>query len=206
MVVFTIFFNKVAGIKVGDLPYPIFSFAGLLFWNYFSGALGKVSDSLISNQAIVTKVYFPRIMLPIAGTLLGIVDFFFASIIFVGMMIYYGITPGLTGVLLVVPMLLLTLITALGFGCIFAALYVRYRDMRSAIPFITQLGLFFTPIIYPVSSWPKKPGVVAEPESYSHCHQYCPGRVAAPRNDQLGQHRHFEHRGRGSFDYRRTVL
>ncbi len=156
MVVFTVFFNKVAGIQGDGLPYPIFSYAGLLFWNYFSVALGTVSNSLIANQSIVTKVYFPRIMIPVSGTLLGIVDFFFAALVFAGLMVYYHITPGITGLLLVFPMLLLTLISALGVGCIFAALNVRYRDVRAAVPFVTQIGLFLTPVIYPVSSIPEK--------------------------------------------------
>lgn len=156
MVVFTLFFNKVAGIKVNDIPYPIFSFTGLLFWGYFSGALTKVSSSLIANQGIVTKVYFPRIMLPISGTLLGLVDFFFAGVIFVGLFAYYGIVPGLSGILLIVPMLLLSLFAALGLGCIFAALMVRYRDVGAGVPFLIQIGLFITPIIYPVSTVPEK--------------------------------------------------
>ncbi|HSX17903.1 MAG TPA: ABC transporter permease [Candidatus Saccharimonadales bacterium] len=156
MVIFTLFFNKVAGIKVSGIPYPIFSFAGLLFWGYFSGSLTQVSNSLLSNQGIVTKVYFPRIMLPIAGTLLGLVDFFFAGLVFAGLMVYYHIVPGVAGLLLLGPMLLLSLITALGLGCIFAALNVRYRDIRAAVPFVIQIGLFLTPIIYPVSLIPHK--------------------------------------------------
>jgi lipopolysaccharide transport system permease protein len=156
MVVFTLFFNKVAGIKSGNIPYPIFSFTGLLFWGYFAGTLSAVSNSLLANQAIVTKVYFPRIMIPFASTLLGLVDFFFASLIFAGMMIYYGVVPSIGGVLLIIPMLLLTLIAALGFGCVFAALNVRYRDVRAGVPFLLQLGLYFTPIIYPVSKIPLK--------------------------------------------------
>lgn len=156
MVVFTLFFNKVAGIESGGVPYPIFSFTALLFWSYFSGTLTAVSNSLLANQAIVTKVYFPRIMIPFASTILGLVDFFFAGIIFAGMLVYYGITPGLSGILLIIPMLLLTLVSALGFGCVFAALNVRYRDVRAGVPFLLQLGLYLTPIIYPVQEVPQK--------------------------------------------------
>lgn len=157
MVVFTLFFNKVAGIQSGsDIPYPIFSFTGLLFWGLFAGTLSAVSNSLLSNQAIVTKVYFPRIMVPFASTLLGVVDFFFAAIIFAGMMIFYGVAPSIEGVLLIVPMIMLTLVAALGFGCVFAALNVRYRDVRAGVPFVLQLGLYLTPIIYPVSLVPDK--------------------------------------------------
>jgi len=156
MVVFTLFFNKVAGIKSGAVPYAIFSYTGLLFWNYFSSALNQVSNSLVGNQGVITKIYFPRIIIPISATLLGLVDFFFAAIVFAVLTIYYHITPGLEGLLLVLPMLLLSLITALGVGTFFASLNVKYRDVRAIIPFIIQLGLFLTPVIYPVSSIPHK--------------------------------------------------
>lgn len=156
MVVFTLFFNKVAGIEVSGLPYPVFSYVGLLFWGYFAGSLTRVSSSLVANQGIVTKVYFPRIMLPISGTLLGLVDFFFAGIVFGGLMVYYQIVPQLAGLVMLLPMLLLTLIASLGLGCIFAALMVRYRDIAAGVPFVIQIGLFLTPIIYPVSDVPQQ--------------------------------------------------
>lgn len=156
MVVFTIFFNKVAGISSGELPYAIFSYSGLLFWNFFSNSLGTVSNSLLANQAVITKIYFPRIITPVAATLLGVVDFFFAGLVFAGLMIYFQIVPGLAGLLLLVPMLLLTLITSLGLGMLLAALNVKYRDVRAAVPFIIQLGLFLTPVIYPLSMIPER--------------------------------------------------
>lgn len=154
MVVFTLFFNKVAGIKSGGIPYAIFSYAGLLFWIFFSSSLTQVSNSLVANQAVITKIYFPRIILTISATLICLVDLFFAFIIFVGLLIYYRIAPDAIGVLLVLPMVLLSLVTSLGVGSFFAALNVKYRDIRSVLPFVIQLGLFLTPVIYPVSLIP----------------------------------------------------
>lgn len=157
MVVFTLFFNRVAGIQSGSaLPYAIFSYSGLLFWNYFSSTLNQVANSLVSNQAVITKIYFPRIIAPISATLLGLVDFFFAAIVFAGLMVYYKIVPGAAGLLLLTPMLVLSLIACLGVGSFLAALNVKFRDVRAAIPFIIQLGLFLTPVIYPVSLVPKR--------------------------------------------------
>ncbi len=155
MVVFTIFFHNVAGVQSGSsVPYALFSYSGLLFYNYFSTTLGQVSSSLTSNAGPLTKIYFPRIIPPIASTLLGIVDFFFAALIFVFLFIYYGVTPTWWGVLLVPPMLLLSLVFALGFGTLLAAVNVRYRDVRSALPFLLQIFLFITPVIYPVTAIP----------------------------------------------------
>ena len=156
MVVFTLFFNKVAGIKSGAVPYAIFSYTGLLFWNYFASAFGQVSNSLVGNQGVITKIYFPRIIIPASATLLGVVDFFFASVVFAGLTIYYHITPGLEGLLMIIPMLVLSIITALGAGIFFASLNVKYRDVRAIVPFIIQIGLFLTPVIYPVSLIPHK--------------------------------------------------
>lgn len=155
MVVFTLFFNKVAGIDAGDMPYAIFSYTGLLFWSYFSTSLSQVSNSLVGNQQVITKIYFPRIIIPISSTLLGLVDFFFASIVFAGLMLYFQIVPDFLGIILIIPMLLLTLITCLGLGLFFSALNVKYRDVRAVIPFIIQLGLFLTPVIYPVTLIPE---------------------------------------------------
>jgi homopolymeric O-antigen transport system permease protein len=159
MVVFTLFFNRVAGIQTGTaVPYAIFSYTGLLFWNMFSQNLTQVSNSLVSNQGVITKVYFPRIIAPISSTLLGVVDFFFAGLVFIGLLFYFHIQPGWVGLAMVLPMLLLTLVASLGVGLFLAALNVKYRDVKAAIPFIIQLGLFLTPVIYPVSLVPKRYG------------------------------------------------
>lgn len=156
MVVFTLFFNKVVGIESGAVPYAIFSYTGLLFWNYFASALSQVSNSLVGNQQVITKVYFPRIIIPASATLLAAIDFLFASIIFAGLSVYYHITPGLVGIAMFFPMLILSFITALGVGIFFASLNVKYRDVRAVVPFIIQIGLFLTPVIYPVSLIPGK--------------------------------------------------
>jgi lipopolysaccharide transport system permease protein len=156
MVVFTIFFNKIAGIESGAIPYAIFSYSGLIFWNYFANTLGLVSNSLLSNAGVLTKIYFPRIIVPASSTLLGLADFFFAGIVLAGLMIYFGFAPQLSGILMLLPMLLLAMATAFGAGTFFAALNVKYRDVRAIVPFLIQILLFLTPVIYPVSLVPQK--------------------------------------------------
>ena len=157
MIVFTLFFNKVAKIDSGSaVPYAIFSYTGLLFWNYFSGTIATVSSSLVGNAGVITKIYFPRIIIPISSILLGVVDLFFAAIMFVVLMVYFKIAPSATGILMLFPMLLLTMAVSFGGGIFFAALNVRYRDVRGAVGFLTQILLFLTPIIYPISKVPPR--------------------------------------------------
>ena len=155
MVVFTVFFHSVAGIGSGKVPYAIFAYTGLLFWNYFSTAVTAMSNSLVNAQSMITKIYFPRIIPPVSSSLLGLVDFCFAFIIFIALMFYYGVSPSLLGLVLVVPMLALTLVFAVGVGVLFAAVNVKYRDVRTAMPFLIQLMMFMTPVIYPVSRFPQ---------------------------------------------------
>jgi lipopolysaccharide transport system permease protein len=156
MVVFTLFFNKVAGISSPSGHYPIFAYTGLLFWNFFGGAMQAASNSLVGNQGVVTKVYFPRLIAPLSATLVSVVDFIFASTVYVALMIYYHVTPGLFGVLLVLPMLLISWIAAAGLGTYLAALNVKYRDVRQILPFFIQTLLFVTPVIYAVSFVPDR--------------------------------------------------
>jgi lipopolysaccharide transport system permease protein len=156
MVVFTLFFNKVVGIQSGAIPYAIFSYTGLLFWNYFSQALNRSSESLVANQGIITKTYFPRVIAPISATIVAAIDFCFAGVIFVGLMAYFRIVPGLEGVLLFFPMLFVSFIAASGLGMFLSALNVKYRDVRQALPFFIQTLLFITPVIYPVSMVPER--------------------------------------------------
>jgi lipopolysaccharide transport system permease protein len=156
MVVFTLFFNKVVGIQSGAIPYAIFSYTGLLFWNYFSQALNRSSESLVANQGIITKTYFPRVIAPISATIVAAIDFCFAGVIFVGLMAYFRIVPGLEGVLLFFPMLFVSFIAASGLGMFLSALNVKYRDVRQALPFFIQTLLFLTPVIYPVSMVPER--------------------------------------------------
>lgn len=158
MVVFTLFFNKVAGIQAGtkEVPYALFSFLGLLFWNYFSQALQRSASSLVDNQAVVTKVYFPRIIPPISSTVVSLIDFGFATLVFAGLMIYFRFPPTSLGLLLVFPAIIITFLASSGFGLFLSALNVKYRDVKQVLPFLIQTGLFLTPVIYPVSSIPAR--------------------------------------------------
>jgi lipopolysaccharide transport system permease protein len=148
MVVFSIFFGKLAKMDAQGFPYPIFNYAGLLPWTYFASSLSQSSNSLVGSAHLITKVYFPRLIIPISGVLSGIVDFGIAFTVLFGMMIFYRITPTM-GVLLLPLFLLLALITALGVGLWLSALNVQYRDVRYVIPFLTQFWLFATPVVYP---------------------------------------------------------
>ncbi len=151
MVIFSVIFGRLAGISSGAIPYPIFVYSGLLFWNYFSNALSTASSSLVAEQNIIQKVYFPKIIIPLASTFVFLLDFFFASIVLGGLMIYYHFSPTLTGVLLLVPSLIITFFCISGLGLIFSSVNVKYRDVRYALPFFIQLLLFLTPVIYPAS-------------------------------------------------------
>lgn len=153
MVVFSIFFGELAGVPSDGVPYPIFAFTALLPWELFANALSVASRSMVQNRHMITKVYFPRIILPLASVLAGLVDFLVAFVILVGMMLYYGISP--TSAVWLLPfLLLLTMITALGIGLWLSALNVLYRDVNYVTPFLTQFWLFITPIAYPTSLLP----------------------------------------------------
>ncbi|MBU2540195.1 ABC transporter permease [Patescibacteria group bacterium] len=151
MIIFSIFFGKLAGISSGEIPYPIFVYSGLLFWNYFANSLLTASNSLIAEQNVIQKVHFPRIIIPLASTFVFLLDFVFSFIVFVGLMFYYHFFPTLTGLLLIIPSLLITFFGISGLSLVFSAINVKYRDVRYALPFFIQLLLFLTPVIYPVS-------------------------------------------------------
>ncbi len=147
MVVFSIFFGRLAKIPSDGIPYPIFSYAALVPWTFFATGLAQASDSLVGSANLVRKVYFPRLILPTAAVLSGVVDFALAFLVLVGMMAAYGI--GLSARMLVLPFfLLLALVAALGVGLWFSSLNVRYRDVRYVLPFLTQFWLFATPVAY----------------------------------------------------------
>ncbi len=156
--IFTIFFNRVAKIPSGNsnIPYPVMAYLGMTFWNCFSGTLTTVSNSILSSQGVITKIYFPRLIPPLSATALGIIDFLFAIFIFFVLLIFYKILPHFGGIVMLLPALLLTVLSALGVGLYFAALNVKYRDVRSALPFIIQIGFFVTPVIYPISMIPER--------------------------------------------------
>jgi lipopolysaccharide transport system permease protein len=148
MVVFSLFFGRLAGVPSDGVPYPIFSFAALVPWTFFANGLSQSANSLVASQNLLKKIYFPRLAIPIATVLAGLVDFVLAFAVLLGMMLYYGIVPGMNAVWLV-PLLALALTTALGVGFWFAALNVQYRDVHYIVPFVVQLWLFATPIAYP---------------------------------------------------------
>lgn len=153
MVVFSVIFGRLAKIPSDGVPYPIFAYCALLPWQLFAYSLGQSSNSLVANQQLITKVYFPRLVIPISTILAGLLDFLVAFVVLIGMMIYYGTTP--TAAVWTLPLFLLLAVgTALGVGLWLSALNVQYRDVRYAIPFLTQFWLFATPIAYPSSLIP----------------------------------------------------
>ena len=147
MVVFSIFFGNLAKVPSDNIPYPIFSYSGLLPWELFAVALGVAARSLVTNSNMITKIYFPRIILPLSNILAGVVDFAIAFLVLIGMMFYYGITP--TSAVWTLPLfLLLAIVTALGVSLWLSALNVLYRDIGYISPFLTQFWMFITPIAY----------------------------------------------------------
>lgn len=150
MVVFTIFFGRLAGVGSDGLPYPIFSYVGLLPWTLFSQGVNQASSSIVSTATLVQKVYFPRLIIPLAAVVSGLVDFAVAFVVLFGMMPFYSVQPSWKLVFLP-ALLLLAFAATTGIGLLLAALNVRYRDVRYIVPFCIQLWLFATPVIYPMS-------------------------------------------------------
>jgi lipopolysaccharide transport system permease protein len=164
MIIFTLFFGRVAGVPSDGLPYPLFSFCALVPWTYFSTTLSQAGNSLISNAPLVTKVYFPRALLPAASVLSGLVDFLVGGSFLALMMMYYRIKPGWS--LFFAPVFIGGMVLlSFSVSMFLAALNVRYRDVKYALPFIIQMWLFITPIIYPANYLPArmKPFLVFNP-------------------------------------------
>ncbi|MGQ9525823.1 MAG: ABC transporter permease [Armatimonadota bacterium] len=150
MVVFSLFFGKLAKVPSDGIPYPIFSYAALVPWTFFSTSLSQSSNSLVGSANLITKVYFPRLVIPVSSALSPLPDFAIAFVVLLGMMVYFGIYP--TAAALLLPLLvLLALVTALGVGLWLSALNVQFRDVRYVVPFITQFWMFATPVAYPSS-------------------------------------------------------
>ena len=150
MVIFSLFFGRLANIPSDNIPYPIFAYVALVPWSFFANGLAQASTSLVLGSTIITKVYFPRLAMPIAAVLSGVVDFALAFVVLLGMMLYYGVVP--TPKIVLLPLFLaLALITSLGVALWLSALYVQYRDIRQVVPFLVQLWLFSTPVAYPSS-------------------------------------------------------
>jgi lipopolysaccharide transport system permease protein len=155
MLVFTLFFGKLAHISSEGLPYQIFSYCGLLPWMYFAASLQNATNTIVENQRLVTKVYFPKLALPLAAVLSGLVDFGISFLMFMAMMVYYQVRPT-AAVLLFPAFLLLAVMTALGVGLWLAALNAIYRDVRYVVPFLIQFWMFASPVVYPSSLVPAK--------------------------------------------------
>ena len=150
MLVFTFLFGQVAKLPTDGIPYPIFSYAALLPWGLFTTALNSASRSLTSNTNMITKIYFPRLVLPMSSVLAGLVDFAIAFVILIGLMLYYGVQP--TSAIWTLPLfLILSLVTALGVALWLSAINVKYRDVNYALPFLTQFWMFITPVAYSAS-------------------------------------------------------
>jgi lipopolysaccharide transport system permease protein len=155
MILFSLFFGNLAKIPSDGIPYPIFSYTALVAWSYFAHSVSNASSSLIGNTSLISKVYFPRIIIPLTPGVAGLLDFLIAFIVLIGMMFYFGIFP--TTYVLALPFLvILMMITGSGVGMILGALNAKYRDIGYATPFLVQLWMFASPIVYPASLIPEK--------------------------------------------------
>lgn len=154
MVVFSLFFGNLANIPSDGIPYPLFSFAALVPWTFFANGLSQSANSLVGGANILKKVYFPRLTVPIAAVLGGVLDFVIAFVVLLGMMLYFGVLPT-WNVVWLPYLVLLALVTSLGVGLWLSAMNVQFRDIRYVIPFLTQLWLYATPIVYPSSLIPE---------------------------------------------------
>ena len=156
MIVFTVFFGRFGGMAQHvSIPYPVFAYAGLLAWTYFSGAVGQAGNSLVSSASMIRKVYFPRLIIPLAACGVGLIDFAVACLVMAGLMIWYGVAP--TPQIILFPLFLgLTVVTAVGVGTLLSALTIAYRDFRYVLGFLTQLWMFASPVAYPLEVVPEK--------------------------------------------------
>lgn len=149
-IIFSIFFGKIAKIPSDGLPYPLFSYAGLIIWTFFSNGLNFASNSLVESGSLIKKVYFPRIIIPVSAAVTSAIDFVVSLPLLIGLLIYYQITPS-PAIIIIGPLLALQVIILVsGLGMGLAALNVRYRDVRYILPFFIQVGIFLTPVIYPI--------------------------------------------------------
>lgn len=151
MVVFTFLFGTVANIETFDIPYPVFMYTGLIFWNFFSRSITSSSESLIANQNLFKRAYFPKLILPISSIIVNFVDFFFAAIILVGLLLYFHHIPSISGIILIPVGLIAICLLSIGIGSILALLNLKFRDTRFLTSYALQILLFLTPIAYPAS-------------------------------------------------------
>jgi len=155
MLIFSIFFGLLAGLPSDGVPYPLFAYVALVPWTFFANGLSLSSTSLVANQALIRKVYFPRLVIPIAAVASGVIDFCIAFVVLIGLVLYYDIVPT-ANVVWLPALFLLALVTALGAGLWLSALNVLYRDVQYIVPFLIQVWLFSTPIVYPSSLVPER--------------------------------------------------
>jgi lipopolysaccharide transport system permease protein len=155
MIIFSLFFGTLAKVPSEGIPYPLFSYAAVLPWTLFSEGLSRSSNSLVQDANLLQKVYFPRLLMPLAGILSPVVDFAIAFVVLIGLMLYFAHYPSVM-MFLIFPFLLLELLLAIGIGMWLSAINVEYRDVRYAIPFLIQLGLFASPVVYPVTFVPER--------------------------------------------------
>lgn len=154
MVVLTAVFGRFVRVPSEGIPYPVFSLSGVVAWSYFASALGGASNSLVQNAGLITKVYFPRLVIPGAAALAGLVDFTIAMVVLLLVMLGFGMLPNPLAVLVLPPMILLMFMTALGTGCWLAAINIQYRDVRQITGFLIQMWMYASPIVYPLSLVP----------------------------------------------------
>ena len=155
LVIFTVVFSRLAKVSSGSIPYPLFALAGLLPWQLFSSAFGEASSSVVSNAQLVSKVYFPRLIMPISATMSSIVDFAVSAAMLVVLFFWYRVPVSFT-ILWLIPLTILCIVTALGGGILFAALHVRYRDIRHLLPFLITMGTYISPVGFPSSIVPER--------------------------------------------------
>lgn len=153
--IFTLVFSLAIKVDVGSLPYPVYALTGMIAWNYFGFVMSQAGSSIINSQAIITKIYFPKLIIPISKSILGIIDFFIALILALILIFYYQVSIS-TNIIFLPFFLLLLLIFSLSVGVFLSALSIRYRDIQNTIPFIAQIGLYLTPVAYPPSVIPQK--------------------------------------------------
>lgn len=152
MVIFTIFFGNLVKIPSGSLPYPLFVLIGLIFWTFFSGALTHSSNSLIESENLIKKIYFPRLILPISAIITSLIDFVITLVLLFGAMIFFHTSFSIELIFILLTGIIITFSAALGLGLLFSSINVKYRDIRYVLPFLIQILMFLSPVIYPVST------------------------------------------------------
>jgi lipopolysaccharide transport system permease protein len=155
MVIFSVIFGRIAGLPSDGIPYALFAYAGVVMWTFFSSAVTKSGNSLVGSAHLITKVYFPRVIIPLGAVCASVIDLIFAFGLLIPLMIYYGVRPRWQ-IVIVLPLVLLVILLALGVGMWMSALNVKYRDVGFALPFLMQIWMFLSPVIYPSSALPPK--------------------------------------------------